>query len=222
MPDIFYEVAEDLRAERTRKFLLRYAGVFAAALAMVLLGIGGWKAWQWHQHQQNLHVASRYITLTDRIEQQASGQTKPGEIKDAKALLAFARTAPAGYANLARLRAAALYAKAGDIKTAGTVWSQVSASNSGATPLVRDLATLLHAQNEMGVVPSATVQTALESLTRTSNPWHALAQFDIAVLDIEAGKTHKAKALLDQVSADPAAPSNLRNLAQGLIAKLNG
>lgn len=222
MPDIFDEVADDLRAERTRRFLMRYAGAFIGAAAIVLVGIGGWKAWEWHRHQQDLHAASRYITLTDRIAQQASGRTKAGDLKDAGELAAFAKDAPPGYASLARLRAASLYAGAGDRKKAESIWAAVATKNNGATPLVRGLATLLSAQHQMGVAPNAAVRARLETLNKDANPWQTMAQLDIALLDMQAGKNKDARGLLESVSADPNSPPNLRNLAQGLIAKLNG
>lgn len=222
MPDIFDEVAEDLRAERTRQFLMRYAGAFAGAAAIVLLGIGGWKAWQWHRHQLDVQAAGRYVTLTSQIGAQDQGLTNAGAVKDAKDLLDFAKTAPPGYASLARLRAAALYARAGDLKTAAAIWSEIHARNSGAPALIRDLAALLEAQHEMGKAPDTKVRATLEPLAKSTNPWHPMATLDLALLDMQAGKAETAKGLLEQVSADPTSPPNLRNLAQGLIAKLNG
>ncbi|MCF3946958.1 tetratricopeptide repeat protein [Acidiphilium iwatense] len=222
MPDIFDEVADDLRAERTRKFLARYAGAFVAAAVLVLIGIGGWKTWQWYQHRQNVRAATQYMALTDRIAQAGPGLAKAGEIKDAKALVDFAAKVPAGYATLARFRAAALYNAAGDAQSAEALWNRLGASASGAGPILRGLANLLWAQHAMGVTPDATVMARLKPLMAPSNPWHDLAQVNAAVLDMQAGKNAEAKSLLDRVSADPAAPANLRNLAEGLIAKLNG
>ncbi|MHB1304869.1 MAG: tetratricopeptide repeat protein [Acidiphilium sp.] len=222
MPDIFDEVAEDLRAERTRKFLFRYSGAFVAAAVLVLVGIGGWKLWQQHVEQRNLHAAAQYVALTDRIAAQASGTTKAGDIANASALTGFAAHAPSGYAALARMRAAALYIEAGDLKSAATQWEAVAAPANGADKLLRGLADLLWAQHEMGVAPEAQVLARLKPLTQPANPWHDVAQVNVAVLDMQAGRNAAAKSLLQGVSADPVAPANLRNLAEGLIAKLNG
>lgn len=202
--------------------MLRYAGVFIGAAVLVLLGIGGWKGWQWHQHRRNIAAATQYVALTDRIDQQKSGLTKAGEVKDAKALTSFADKAPPGYATLARLRAAALYDQAGDTRTALSLWTRIGTKGSGANTLLGGLANLLWAQHEMGIAPDDSVIARLKPLAAPSNPWHDMAQFNLAVLDMKAGKTAQAKPLLDQVSADPQAPANLRNLAEGLIAKLNG
>ena len=222
MPDIFDEVADDLRAERTRKFLVRYAGAFITAAGLVLIGIGGWKAWQWYQHRQNVQAAAQYLTLTDRIAQAGPGLTSQGKIKDAKALVDFAAKAPAGYATLARFRAAALYSAAGDDTTAEALWAKLGATGSGAGPVLRGLANLLWAQHAMGTAPQTEVMARLKPLMAPSSPWHDLAQVNAAVLDMQSGQNAAAKSLLERVSADPVAPANLRNLAEGLIAKLNG
>lgn len=222
MPDIFDEVAEDLRAERTRQFLVRYAGAMAGAALVVLVAIGGWKAWQWHRHQLDVRAAEGYTALIAEIGQQAGGATKAGELADAKRLAGYAASAPSGYANLARLRAAALYEQGGDDQAAQRQWAAIAAPGSGALPTIRDLAILLGAQHEMGGENAAAARAGLQTLNRPGNPWQPLAQLDLALLDIHAGKTASAGALLAEVSANPASAPNLRNLAQGLIAKLKG
>ncbi|MCW8306130.1 tetratricopeptide repeat protein [Acidiphilium sp. PA] len=222
MPDIFDEVADDLRAERARKFMVRYAGAFIAAAGLVLIGIGGWKTMQWYHQRENVRAATAYLALTDRIAAAGPGATKASDLADARSLAAFAAKAPAGYAALARFRAAALYQGAGDTKDAEAIWSQLGAADSGADPLLRGLANLLWAQHAMGTVPNATVMARLQPLMAGSNPWHDMAQVSAAVLDMQDGKTSAATTLLGEVTADPAAPANVRNLAEGLMAKLNG
>jgi hypothetical protein len=222
VPDIFDEVADDLRAERTRKFMIRYAGVFIAAAGLVLIGIGGWKTLQWYHQRENTRAATAYVALTDRIAKVGPGATKAEDIADAKSLIDFAAKAPVGYATLARFRAAALYQGGGDTAQAETIWSQLGEADSRANPTLRGLATLLWAQHAMGSVPNPTVMARLQPLMAASNPWHDLAQVNAAVIEMQDGKTAAAQSLLGRVSADPAAPANVRNLAEGLLAKLNG
>jgi hypothetical protein len=222
VPDIFDEVAEDLRAERTRKFLVRYAGVFIAAAGLVLIAIGGWQTLKWYHHKQNIRAATQYVTLTDRIAKTGAGATKTTDIADARSLIAFAAKAPPGYAALARFRAAALYAGGGDIKAAMALWTQLGAGDSTAGPMLRGLANLIWTQHAMGTVPDDQVMARLKPLMADSSPWHDLAQVNAAVLDMQSGKAADAQSLLQRVSADPASPANVRNLAEGLLAKLNG
>jgi hypothetical protein len=222
VPDIFDEVADDLRAERIRKFLVRYAGVFIAAAGLVLIGIGGWKTLQWYHQRENTKAATAYLALTDRIAAAGAGASKASDLADAKALVAFAAKAPPGYATLARFRAAALYEGGGDLTQAEAIWSGLGEADSQADPTLRGLATLLWAQHAMGSVPDATVMARLQPLMAPANPWHDLAQVNAAVLEMQANQTAAAQSLLDRVTVDPAAPANVRNLAEGLLAKLNG
>ncbi|MGC9269360.1 tetratricopeptide repeat protein [Acidiphilium sp.] len=222
MPDIFDEVADDLRAERTRKFLARYAGLFITAAGIVLIGIGGWKTLQWYHQRQNTRAATAYVALTDRIAAAGPDATKTTDLTDAKALIAFAAKAPAGYATLARLRAAALYESGGKPQAAAALWTQLGAADSGAGPMLRGLANLLWVQHEMGHAPDAALMARLQPLMASDSPWHDLAQVNAAVLDMKSGKNAEAQSLLNRVTADPAAPANVRDLAEGLMAKLNG
>jgi hypothetical protein len=220
--DIFDEVADDLRADNTRKFLLRYAGAFAAAAVLVLIGVGAFQAWRWHQHRLDMQAGAQYLTITSRIDQAGAGLTNASRITDAKALLNFAKSAPAGYASLARFRAAGLYADAGKLKEAEAIWTQLGSSRSQAEPLMRDVATLLWAQHAIGVTPAKTVMARLQPVMNPANPMHDMAQLLGAVSDLQTHQEQAAKSLLERVSIDPEAPPGVRNLANGLIAKLNG
>jgi hypothetical protein len=222
VPDIFDEVADDLRAETTRKFLLRYAGLFITAAFLVLIAVGAVQAWHWHQRHENMQAATKYITLTSHISAAGAGQTKASRLASARALIDFAKTAPAGYASLARFRAAGLYADAGAVKQAEAIWTSLSADGAKAGPLMRDTATLLWAQHAIGTVPAPAVMARLQPLINPANPMHDMAQLLGAVADLQSHQEHAARALLARVSTDPEAPSGVRNLADGLLAKLNG
>ena len=222
MPDIFDEVAEDLRAETTRKFLLRYAGLFIAAAFLVLIAVGAVQAWHWHQRHENLQAAMKYLTLTSRISAAGTGVTNVSRLASAKALVAFAKTAPNGYASLARFRAAGLYADAGDVKQAEAIWTALSTPGGKAGPLMRDTATLLWAQHAIGTVSAPTVTARLQPLINPANPMHDMAQLLGAINDLHAHQEPAARSLLARVSTDPEAPADVRNLADGLLAKLNG
>ena len=222
MPDIFDEVAEDLRAENTRNFLLRYAGLFITAAFLVLIAVGAVQAWHWHQRRENMQAAASYVALTNRISAAGAGLTDATRIADAKALLAFAKTAPNGYASIARFRAAGLYADAGDVKQAEAIWTALGNDGDKTGPLMRDTATLLWAQHAIGTIPAPDVMARLQPLINPANPMHDMAQLLGAITDLQSHQEAAAKSLLARVSTDPSAPSGVRNLADGLLAKLNG
>ena len=110
----------------------------------------------------------------------------------------LATACPEGYATLARLREAALKADAGDLQGATALWDQV-AGDSSADPLLRDLASLLWAQHQIDTGDPSLLQARLKALAAPDNPWHALAEEQLALLDLRQGKTDQAR--------DVAAPS---------------
>jgi hypothetical protein len=219
--DIFDEVSDDLRAERAARLLRRYGGLLILAAIVVLLTVGGQQVWQYYSAQQAQRSATAYLAITDQIDAQGPALTNDQRVADAKSLQNFAAGAPAGYAAIANLRAAGLYADANQVPAAAAIWNQV-AGTSNADPLLRDLANLLWAQHELGAVPDAAVAARLTPLTSPDNPYHALAQETQGLMDLNEGKTDQAKALFGQLAADPSAPDGVRNRADGLLAKLNG
>jgi hypothetical protein len=221
VPDIFDEVAEDLRQDQALILAKRYGAWLLAACVAVLIGVGaqqGWLAWQAKQAQKS---ATQYLALTTPVDQ-GSTPVSPGQaVQAAAALNAFAATAPEGYKTLANLRAAALYANAGQLGQAEALWTGV-AQDTAADPLLRDAATLIWAQHALGTAPDTDMLARLQPLSLDANPYHALAREMQALVYLHEGNTAQAVVLLSQISIDPAAPDNLRSRAQALLDSLNG
>ncbi len=221
MVDIFDEVSEDLRTERAALLLRRYGGLLIIAAVAVLIGVGAQQGWAWYKTRQNQQAATAYIAINDKISGQGSNPSNEQAAADVKSLTDFAAAAPAGYRNIAKLRAAGLLVNAGKTVDAETIWNQIAADDA-ADPLLRDLANLLWAQHALGTAPNDQVADRLQPLTAPENPYHALAQETQGLLYLNEGKTDSAKALFNQLAADPTAPDGVRNRADGLLAKLNG
>jgi len=219
--DIFDEVSDDLRAERAARLLRRYGALLVLAALLVLIAVGADQTWQYEQTQQAQKAATAYLALTTKLDDPAAALTNPQREAAAKSLESFAQSAPSGYRTLSLLRAAALHADASNLAAASNDWNQVS-GDSSADPLLRDLASLLWAQHELGQAPDEAVAARLQPLTVPENPYHALAQETQALLYLTEGKTALAKALFSQIASDPAATDGVRNRADGLLAKLNG
>jgi hypothetical protein len=216
--DIFDEVSEDLRNERAMALARRYGALLILLLLLVLAGVGGQQAWTWYQTKQNNRAANSYIALTAPL---TPTLTPAQSQKDALALTNFASQAPEGYKTLALLRAAGLYANAGQTTQAEGLWNSV-ANDTSADILLRDLANLLWAQHALGQAPDADVLARLQPLAQDQNPYHGLARETQALLYLHEGKNDQAKALFSQIASDPNSPDEVRNRADGLLAKLNG
>jgi hypothetical protein len=204
--DIFDEVEEDLRAERAEKLLKKYAGLLIAAAVAIIAAVAGWQMWTRHQHQQDAAAASRFVAT--------QGSTNP-----LPALDQLAAAGPQGYKTLARLRAAALRADAGDLPAALSQWNAV-ASDSTADPLLRDFASLMAAIRDLDHGDSGQLEARLKPLADPANPWSSLAREQLAMLDLRDGKVEAARKTLQALSIDIGAPSGLRARASALLTGL--
>ena len=221
MPDIFDEVEEELRAERTRQFLTRYAGAIAAAAVLVIALVAGWQGWRWYQARQDQAAATVYI----QAMLEASDTTGPNVAAAQGAALAefaqLAQHAPAGYRTLARLRAAALEATQGHMPQALALWNEV-ATDSSADLLLRNLAELLWTQHQIDTGDPATLESRLKPLATPNDPWHAMATEQLALLALRQGKTGEAKQMLTALSNDVTVPEGVRQRATAVLAQLPG
>ncbi|MGA3398236.1 MAG: tetratricopeptide repeat protein [Acetobacteraceae bacterium] len=216
MVDIFDEVDEELRAERAQQLLKRYAGLIIAAALLVIAATGGWQAWRWWQARQDMAAGQRYLAAMALMQSPAAASNQQGITDDFDAL---ARTAPEGYRTLARLQAAALRAQHGDLKGATALWNDV-ASDSSADPLLRDLASLLWCQQQIDTGDPALLEARLKALAEPGNAWRALAQEQLALLDLRQGRTEAAKTALSKLAQDVTAPNGVRERAAALLARL--
>ncbi len=221
MVDIFDEVSDDLRTERAARLLRRYGGLILAAMIAVLAGVAAEQGYAWYQGQRDNAAAANYMKLAAPVDNPPGQLSDQQRLDGARQLAAFANGAPAGYRTQARLRAAALYADAGQPNAAEALWDDV-AGDGAADPLLRGLANLLWAQHALGTAPDDAVAARLAPLAAMSSPWHGLAQETQALLAMKQGKLDQAKALFSQISSDPSDPEGVRNRADGLLAKLNG
>lgn len=219
MVDIFDEVEEDLRAERTRQLLMRYGGVMVAAAVAVVIAAAAWQGWRWYQARQDMAAARIFM----QGYQAATPSPATGLPADrAAAIAAFAKSAasgPEGYRVLSRLWEAALKADGGDPKGAAALWQQV-ADDGSADPLLRDYARLMGIARQIDSGDPGQLAMQLKPLAEATSPWHALAQEALALLDIRRGDDKSAIAALKALAADATAPDGVRGRANTLLARL--
>jgi hypothetical protein len=223
VPDIFDEVAEDLRAERAHALFRRYGIVVLCAAVLAVAATGGWEVWRWQEARTTAAAANAYLAATQPIDGAATiAQVNNAKRLDAaRALAAVAKDAPEGYRTLADLRQAALLFAAGNAADANALWDKV-AKDSSADPLLRDLANLLWVEHQPAGADDSAARARLQPLTTSSNPWHSLALEQFALLDLQKGAVDQARDTLRQLAADGTAPEGVRGRASGLLMKLGG
>jgi hypothetical protein len=221
--DIFDEVREDLRAERAQYMLRRYGLLLVVAAVLVVAGVAGWQVLRWRQGQEAAATAATFIDAMSKVGGPQAGAAVDTPTRDAAAaeFASVATTGPEGYATLARLREAALRAAANDTDAALKLWDEVGADTK-ADPLLRDLAALLWAENQVdGGTPEA-VESHLATLVAPGNPWRPLAQETQALLALRTGQDGRARDLLKQLTTDRMAPTGVRARAGALLSRLGG
>jgi hypothetical protein len=214
VPDIFDEVEEDLRAERTRKLAQRWGGVAVGVALLAIAATGAWQAWRWNEAREAAAAAETYLTLHRAAEAQGADLANV-----ANGFAALARESPDGYRTLARLRAAALKAETGDRAAALQLWEAV-ATDAEAEPLYRDLATLMTVMHALDSGDPAQLAARLGPLTAEGNPWRASAREAQALLAMRQGEKEEARRILEALVADRSTPQGLRERAQRVAAGL--
>lgn len=220
--DIFDEIRDDLRAERARTLLRRFGPLLAVLVVLVVAGAGGWQVWRSRQAERADDVATSFLGAmrkADGVGAAAEAKDTPARTEAAAEFGAIAGSGPEGYRTLARLREAALRAAAGDGAAALQLWDQVGA-DPAADPLLRDVAALLWAQNQVDHGDPAAVEAHLASLVAPGNPWRPLAEETQGLLALRTGQDARARELLRQLSTDPTAPPGIRTRTGVLLSRL--
>jgi hypothetical protein len=219
--DIFDEVDEELRAERAQRLLKRYSGLILGVAVLIVGAAAGWQGWRWYEARQDQKAAAQYLSAMTLADASPTGSNEATRTAATAEFASVAAQGPRGYATLARLREAALKADAGDLRGAAALWDDV-AGDSSVDPLLRDLASLLWAQHQIDQGDPALIEARLKPLAAADNPWHALAEEQLALLDLRQGKKDQARTTLQHLAQDATAPSGVRGRASGLLTRLGG
>jgi hypothetical protein len=212
LADIFDEIEEDLRKERAKKLWDRYGWIVLVAAGAIVLGIAGWRGWQWYQHREAAAAANRFLAA-------ASAADRGEPAAAAEAFAALSAEAPAGYRLLARLREAGAKARLGQAEEAVALYDSVAA-DSAAPPLYRDLAALLSVLHQADRGDPRALADRLAPLAAEGAPFRHSAQELQAVLAERRGDRAEARRLLEALSQDRSAPEGVRRRAGQMLAAL--
>lgn len=223
--DIFREVDDAMRMERLRKSARRFAGLGLAGLVLIGAGIGGWEYHLSSLHKDALAKSTTYMSALHDLgaDSSVAGTSLPLTPAQQKALTALAEVgnaSPSGLATLAQLREAASYATHGKTQEALRIWDSIQ-QNTKVDATLRHVATLLWCQWQVDSGDIATIRSRLSLLSNESKPFAALANEQLATLDLRAGDVKAARDRLTRLQQDFNAPNGVRMRAGGMLQTLD-
>lgn len=207
--DIFQEVDEELRRERVREIWARYGNLLIAAACLIVLGVGGWRGYEWWQAKQAAENGARFET--------AMTLAKDG--KSAEAEAAFSKIATegaSGYRMLARLQEASTLAKK-DPAAALKSYDAIVA-DSGATSIIQDLARVRAGLLTIDTASFADLRARLEPATGADRPFRHTARESLAFAAWHAGNRDEARKWSEMILSDPQSPASVRTRIEMLGA----
>ncbi len=211
MSEIFNEIDEDLRREQLKKLWDKYSFVVIAAAILIVVGVGGWRGYQYLEAQKAAEAGSAF--------EAAIGLSEQGKKAEAEAAFTKIATEGAkGYRALARLRAAA-DAAAADPKAAAKLYDSIAA-DPAISVTEQDLARIRAASLVMETEPYAEMLKRLEPATAESRTFRHTARELLALSAYRTNDTTAARQWLDMIGNDARTPASMRSRTEALQALL--
>ena len=207
MSDIFREVEEDVRRERFEKLWKAYGNYAIVAVVLLFAGIGGWLKWEQYETKERQKVSDAFIAA-QRITNPQSA---------ASAFADLARTAPKGYAQVARLSQAGAMLTSGQRDGAIDLYKQIAKDDSG---LIGAVARLRAGWALAETASRTELVELLKPLDQPGNAWRLNAREVLAYADYRAMDTKSALTKYAELAADPESPQGLRSRAQAMAVFL--
>jgi hypothetical protein len=213
MADIFREIDEDLRRDKAAKVWERYQKPIIAVAVLIVAAAGGWRYYDSSRMKLAQDTGARY--------EAALQLSRDGKSAEAEATLAdIAKSGPAGYALLARFRAASESA-ARDPDGAVMIFDAIAA-DSGVETTMRDVARLRAAILRLDQADAGEVQRRLEPLAQAGQPFRASARELLAVAALKRNDFDAAGKWLDMIVVDAQSPGEIRQRAEALLGLVGG
>jgi hypothetical protein len=198
---IFAEIDEEVRRERYKQLWERYGLYIVAAAFVIILGIGGWRGYEWWEARQAAQAGAAFEAAAALLAQD----------KYAEAEAAFAKIAaeaPSGYRVLARLREAASLGQH-DVKAAVKLYDEIATSGA-VGQVLQDLANLRAGMLLLDTEPYDALRARLEPLTGADRTFRHTARELLAFSAWRSNNAEAAKRWIDMIMTDAETPAGTR------------
>jgi hypothetical protein len=206
------EVDEELRREQLLKLWEKYGTYVVVAIALIVVGVGGVKYYQYRTTVAAEAAGARLAEATRRSPPESGAQTQ-------KILEDIGKSGPAGYATLARFRLAAADRDAGKLAEAAAAYEAIANAGAGDR-LLADYARLQAASLKLDTAGWTDMQNRLNDLAADGNPWRASARELLALAAVKAGKTDDARQQFQRLLSDRDTPPSIAERARIMMAML--
>jgi hypothetical protein len=207
--DVFREVDEEVRREQLKKLWDRYQYLIVGVVFLVVVGVGGWRFYEWQQTQQAAQVGTRFeeaIVLAD------AGKNDEAE----KIFAQIAVDGTPAYRALARVRQAAAQAQTNPAAAIET-YKQIIA-DTGIEQVMRDLASLRAAALMIDAGSYVDARKLLEPLATPGREFRHAARELLALNAWKSNDRTGAMKWYAAILTDPEAPVSSRSRVEMLIA----
>ncbi|MBX9774575.1 MAG: tetratricopeptide repeat protein [Xanthobacteraceae bacterium] len=207
--DVFREVDEEVRREQLQKLWERYQYLIIGVVLLVVVGVGGWRLYEWHQTRLSAEIGTQF--------ENAMALAESGKHDEAEKIFAqIAVNGTPSYRVLARIRQAAQLAERNPAAAAET-YKQISA-DSGVEQVLRDLAALRAAGLLIDAGSHGDARRLLEPLIQPGRDFRHAARELLALNAWKSGDRPAAMKWYAAILTDPEAPSASRARVEMLMA----
>ena len=206
MSDIFREVEEEVRQERLQKWWKKYGDYVIAGVSVVVIGVAGWKLWQHYQQEQQLKASSQYQSA---LQLTATGQSDLA----AQAYQQIAKSAPGGYAAVARMAQADSLLAQGKTAEAVAIYTEMMKDDRQG---LGEVARVRAAWAQADTLSTAELRTLLAPVDNDKSAWRYMAREILAYRAFRDGKTAEAQKGFEALAKADDAPSSIRQRAAAM------
>lgn len=203
------EIDEELRQEQAASLAKQYGKYVVAGAILLVVGVGGYKAWDTYQQDQRVASTAAYLD--------AMALAEAGNAGDAASQFESLVADGAGALDqLARLRRAALLAEADDVVGAIAAYRAIAGDESVEHD-IRALAAIYLSTHLLNQGDAEGARAAVAPYTSGPGPWRYAALEAAALADLELGDDDAARTNLNVIAESNAAPRDMRSRAAVLL-----
>lgn len=206
MADIFDEINEEMRRDRTSALWAKYGKYVIALAVAVIVVVAGRQAYVGYERSQSATAANAFYSAL--------------QTEDSTAALADLDL-PAGYTMLVQFRQAAALADAGDAAAASDAFLAL-AERTDIDAIYRDIARLISVQVAPAEADVAALEARIADMAGLAGPLQALALETTAGLALRRGDEEAARNALQQITTLSDVSGAMRQRAQQMLIVIGG